>query len=126
MGRVKRTAPESLFNPRTGNTVLDRQVQALRENDMREVPFPTPITPALAITARQLMLEACDGRPPRPPSDSESELMRDEFVNKYFGEDMLAELPDIMAQKAQEEPGKRWRRLKVCSTAESKRSNLRG
>lgn len=81
---------------------------------MREVPFPTPITPALASTARQLMLEACDGRLPRPASDSDSELLREEFVNKYFGEDMLAELPDIMAQKAEEEPGKRWRKLRVC------------
>jgi hypothetical protein len=111
--RVPGSSPDSLFNPKTGNAVLDRQVQALRENDMREVPFPTAITPALATTARQLMLEACDGRLPRPASDSDSELLRDEFCNKYFGEEKLAELPDIMAQKTEAEPGVMRRWLKV-------------
>jgi hypothetical protein len=115
--RVSRAQPDAALNPKTGNSRLDAQIMALRHKELREVPFPTPISPALANNARSLMLEACDGREPKIPLDADDEWEREQFMNRYFQEDMLKGLPEIMAHKEVDEPGLRLKRLKVYAHA---------
>jgi hypothetical protein len=106
------SVPESSLAPHTGNKKLDKQLRAARERELREVPHPTVITPTLAIHARSLMLDACDGRPPRLASNNVSERERDEFLNQYFTQKKIDELPDITSD---EEPhdGAIWKRIQV-------------
>jgi hypothetical protein len=96
--------------PHTGNKRLDKQLRASRERELREVPFPTVITPVLAVRARSLMLDSCDGRAPRMPSDSDSERERDDFLNNYFTQEKIDELPVISPGA---EDGSVWKHLQV-------------
>lgn len=105
--------PKNPLASTSGNKKLDKQLQRFRENEVREVPFPTPINPALAANGRQLMTEACDGYRPNLPRDSEDELLREQFLGQYFKGEMYDELSDIMADKPEREPWERWKRFKV-------------
>ncbi|KAF2668328.1 hypothetical protein BT63DRAFT_414342 [Microthyrium microscopicum] len=78
---------------------------------MREVPFPTPVTPAIARDATALF--RTEGPRPRFAKSEEEQALRDEFMDRYFSEAQLNELPDIMAQRDVVEPGmwrRRWKR----------------
>jgi hypothetical protein len=107
------SAAATTLTPHTGNRRLDRQLRALHERELREVPPPTVATPQLAARARGIMLDACGGRAPRPPEDSDEERDRDAFLGSYFTRQKMEELPALEA--GADEGGGVWKHLQVLA-----------